>query len=140
MSTKYYGCITTNANENMANTRLIIIVGSVSTVILGVIAMVVGIVIYVLRRKNRSNDSGEETEAGAELFEPKILAINTKKRWKPYEYTPDDRNWMKLAYKTERDMCQRHLNHVFTEGKNDDYPGCLDARCCARLNLQFNRP
>ena len=112
--------------------------------------MVVGIVIYVLRRKNQSNDSGEETdkskvtskpEAGAELsLEPKILAINTKKRWKPYEYTPDDRNWMKLAYKTERDMCQRHLNHVFTEGKNDDYPGCLDARCCARLNLQFNRP
>lgn len=133
----------------MANTRLIIIVGSVSTVILGVIAMVVGIVIYVLRRKNQSNDSAEETdkskgtskpEADAELFEPKILAINTKKRWKPYEYTPDDRNWMKLAYKTERDMCQRHLNHVFTEGKNDDYPGCLDARCCARLNLQFNRP
>ena len=62
---------------------------------------------------------------------------NVTKKWKPYKYTIQDKQWKRDQSKiqkrsiTEKEMCERHPNNVFTKGNNSLYPGCDKGWCCS---------
>jgi len=62
------------------------------------------------------------------------------KRYNKYKYTTEDKSWKREGGKTgskfirtEKDMCERHPDNVYTKGKNEEYPGCENGWCCGLI-------